>query len=266
MAGGQSFSKKPEGNPSIQIEEWLTESDSLSVKGASTILREGQITRCQPLPRGSNCVYLLSLKRQGEESRAIYKPRRGETPLYDFPSGTLYQRECAAYLVSQALRWFLIPPTIIRDGPYGIGMLQWFIPTRQTTDYNQLFENNLAEFKRIATFDWLVNNADRKGGHCLEAADGRLWLIDHGLTFNTVPKLRTIIWDFAGQPVPQQLLADLESLLPRLADGGNLEKALTELLAPDEIEALRERLELILSDAVFPTSFGSYHRTPWPPY
>ena len=259
----KSFSIRPKGK-AVSIQ--LPDSDNLSVDGAGNILREGEITDCQPVPRGSNYVYLLSLKRNGENARAIYKPRRGEAPLWDFPDGTLYQRECAAYLVSEALKWFLIPPTITREGPHGVGMLQWFVHTRQMTNYAELFENNIAEFKRIVAFDWLVNNADRKVGHCLEDRDGRLWLIDHGLTFHQVPKLRTVIWDFSGQPVPDELLVDLESFFPHLADTGALTQALSPLLSRGEIQALRERLTGILNNPVFPTSFGSYHRTPWPPF
>ena len=262
MFGGQSFSREPQRR---KIGTHLPESEALSMEGQGAILREGEITACQPLPRGSNYVYLTTLKWNGTDLRAIYKPRRGETPLYDFPDGTLYQRERAAYLVSQALEWCLIPPTIIREGPHGIGMLQWFVAA-QTPDYDRFFDKHLDDFKRVAVFDWLVNNADRKGGHCLEGLDGRLWFIDHGLTFNVAPKLRTIIWDFSGQPVPSELLADLETLLPELEDNGALTEALDELLAPEEIEALRGRLAYILKRPVYPDSFGSYRRTPWPPY
>ena len=258
----KSFSVRPEEATRTQ----LSEGDNRSIDSAVAMLMEGKITDCQEIPRGSNYVYLLSLKRNGETARAIYKPRRGEAPLWDFPDGTLYQREYAAYLVSEALKWFLIPPTIIREGTHGVGMLQWFVHTGQTTDYAGLFENNIPEFKRIAAFDWLVNNADRKAGHCLEDREGRLWFIDHGLTFHEVPKLRTVIWDFAGQPVPDELLADLELLSGELDRRSGLIARLSELLSRGEIQALRERLAGILKNPVFPTSFGSYRRTPWPPY
>ena len=259
----KSFQVRPQQKA---VRTQLSESDNPSMESADIILKEGEITDCQPVPRGSNYVYLLSLKRNGEKARAIYKPRQGEAPLWDFPDGTLYRRERASYLVSQALNWCLIPITIIREGPYGVGMIQWFVHTKQATDYASLFENNIAGFKRIAAFDWLVNNADRKGGHCLEDVEGRLWLIDHGLTFHEVPKLRTVIWDFQGQPVPEELLADLESLCPHLAETGALTEALSELISPGEIQALRERLTGILKRPVFPDSFGSHRRTPWPPF
>ena len=258
----KSFSMRPDKT----IRTQLSEDDNAGTGGVGDMLREGEIADCQPVPRGSNYVYLLSLKRNGENARAIYKPRRGEAPLWDFPEGTLYLRECAAYLVSEALKWFLIPPTIVREGPYGVGMMQQFVHTRQATDYALLFENHIPEFKRIAAFDWLVNNADRKGSHCLEDREGRLWLIDHGLTFHEAPKLRTVIWDFSGQPIPDELLADLELLSEELDSHSELTAALSELLSRGEIQALRERLTGILNKPVFPTSFGSYHRTPWPPF
>ncbi len=258
----KSFSMRP----NKRVKTQLSESDNPSMESAVMLLREGKITDCQPVPRGSNYVYLLSLKRNGENARAIYKPRRGEAPLWDFPDGTLYQRECAAYLVSEALKWFLIPPTIIREGPYGVGMLQQFVHTKQTIDYAQLFENHIPEFKRIATFDWLVNNADRKAGHCLEDRQGRLWLIDHGLTFHDEPKLRTVIWDFAGQAVPDELLADLELLSEELDGQNGLTTTLSELLARREIQALRQRLAGMLNNPVFPSSYGSRHSVPWPPF
>lgn len=262
MFGGQSFSKRPQERKNGTH---LPDSEALSMDGRSSILREAEITSCKPLPWGSNYVYLTGLNWNGTALRAVYKPRRGEAPLWDFPEGTLYRRERAAYLVSQALEWHLIPPTIIREGPHGIGMVQWFI-TARAPDYDKFFDKHIDDFKRVAVFDWLVNNADRKGGHCLEDAEGRLWFIDHGLTFNTEPKLRTIIWDFSGQPVPAELAADLEELLPELEKDGALNEALNELLDPDEIEALRERLDFILKRPVYPDSFGARRRTPWPPY
>lgn len=262
MLEGKHFSVRAEGEP---VGGQPNVSDDPSMNGASTMLLQGKIARCEPLPRGSNYVYLLTLERRGQTARAIYKPRRGEWPLWDFPDGTLYLREYAAYLVSQALKWFFIPPTVIREGPHGIGMLQWYITARQT-DYEQLFQHHISEFKRIAAFDWLVNNADRKGGHCLEATDGRLWLIDHGLTFNVVPKLRTVIWDFAGQPVPQTVLTDLELLSCQLTASSALMTRLSRLLSPEEIQALKERLIMILNYPVFPSSFGSHRRIPWPPF
>jgi uncharacterized repeat protein (TIGR03843 family) len=258
MSGGEVFSLRPE----IQVKPGrkTTEMDS-----AANFLREAEIKSCQPVMSGSNYVYLLSLKRDGETALAIYKPRRGEAPLWDFPDGTLYKRELAAYLVSQALNWNVIPPTIIREGPYGIGMLQWFIKTDRMRDYSGFMDKYAVDLKRAAVFDWLVNNADRKLGHCLIDLDGRLWLIDHGLTFNTEPKLRTVIWDFIGQKIPGESLKDLESLSYGLNEG-SLNGSLLQLISHREMQALKDRLKLILNKPVFPAYFGSERRVPWPPY
>lgn len=234
--------------------------------GAVQFLREGKITACKVLPRGSNCTFLVSLSRRGDSARAVYKPRRGEAPLWDFPDGTLYLREYAAYLVSEALGWCLVPPTVVRDGPYGVGMVQWFVPARHGESYFSLTESHRLEFRRIAAFDWLVNNADRKAGHCLQGEDGRIWSIDHGLTFHQVPKLRTVIWDFAGERIPDDLLDDLKTLARRLAGKDGLCDELSDLLSESELEALRERLKGMLERPVFPTWSGSYRSVPWPPY
>jgi uncharacterized repeat protein (TIGR03843 family) len=260
MYGGDVFSVKPEIKATLSAGGKIPEMET-----AAAFLREGEIKNCQLVPTGSNYVYLLSMKWKGETALAIYKPRRGEAPLWDFPDGTLYKRELAAYLVSRALNWQMIPPTIIKEGPYGIGMFQWFVITGQMSSYSRLLENHGAGLKRTALFDWLVNNADRKVGHCLVDLEGRLWLIDHGLTFNDEPKLRTVIWDFMGQKVPSELLNDLESLSPALSQG-ELCDALNQLLSRREMQALKDRLNFIVRKPVFPAYFGSQRRIPWPPY
>ncbi len=263
------FAEKPfplELRKKLPGSQFIDSDDSRMFK-VGTILQKGEIIDCKPWPKGSNCVFLLSLRREGENIRAIYKPRQGEIPLYDFPQGTLYQREYAAYLVSQALRWFLVPPTVIRDGPLGIGVLQWFVMTNAGTNYTELLKKRTPEFKRIAAFDWLINNADRKGSHCLEGTDGRLWLIDHGLTFHIIPKLRTVIWDFSEEPIPEELLPDLGLLYQQLTStDSDLTAALSRLLTATELEALGERLTAMLRCPVFPSYFGPYHDIPWPPY
>ena len=137
----------------------------------------------------------------GVRGLAVYKPRRGEAPLYDFPDGTLYRREFAAYVVSEAIGWHLVPPTVIRDGPYGVGTAQLFIDAQPKRNYFTLREDRSDDLKPMAAFDVFANNADRKGAHCLLDPEDRIWGIDHGLTFNVDYKLRTVIWDFSGQPV-----------------------------------------------------------------
>ncbi len=229
------------------------------------LLQKNPIVRCEWFFRGSNDVFLVTLGAKGQTTRGVYKPRRGEAPLWDFPDGTLYQREHAAYIFSRALGWPLIPPTVIRDGPHGVGSVQWFVPAAPMTDYRSLLARRAAELKQVAVFDYVVNNADRKAGHCLEGLDGGLWLVDHGLTFNEDPKLRTVIWDFIGMPVPAGLIESLQSCLAELTNGGPLRQRLGRLLSVPELEALERRLARIIAEPVFPQP-TSYHSVPWPPY
>ncbi len=233
---------------------------------AVALLQEASVTGCQVVYSGSNSVFLLSMAWNGQKARAVYKPRRGESPLWDFPDGTLYRRERAAYLVSEALGWSIVPPTIIRSGPYGVGAVQWFVNSTFGSSYHTLVEEHQEEFKKIAAFDLLVNNADRKAGHCLVEGDGRIWGIDHGLTFHADPKLRTVIWDFAGQPIPGVFVADLKSLRRKLSERSPLRTSLSQLLGGDEIEALAVRLRTIIERPAFPVWSGSYRSVPWPPF
>ncbi len=230
------------------------------------MLQEGTVTGCREVYSGSNSVFLLSMTCNGDKVLAVYKPRRGESPLWDFPDGTLYRRERAAYLVSEALGWSIVPPTIIRSGPYGVGAVQWFVHSASRVSYQGLVEEHQDEFRRIAAFDLLVNNADRKAGHCLAGGDGRIWGIDHGLTFHADPKLRTVIWHFAGQPMPGAVVGDLKTLGMKLNGRGPLRTSLSQLLAGDEIEALDDRLKIILKRPAFPAWSGSYRSVPWPPF
>ena len=229
-----------------------------------SLLRDGDIAEVEELiPWSSNVTLLIRVARNGNETRAIYKPRRGERQLWDFPDGTLHLREAAAYLVSQALGWELVPPTIVRDGPYGVGAVQLFIPHDPEVHYFTFGEKMLPEMKRIALFDLVVNNADRKAGHCLLAPDGHVWVIDHGICFHAQPKLRTVIWEFAGQPIPPLLLKDLQYLSGQL-NGETMPGGLAELLSPAEIEALARRIDALLRAGVYPSP-GPGDRYPWPP-
>ena len=168
----------------------------------------------------SNATFLVNATLDDVEVPAVYKPQRGERPLWDFPEGTLCNREVAAYELSDALGWSIVPETVLRDGPYGIGMVQRFVDHDPDDHYFTLLEAHLDDFQRFAAFDVLANNADRKGGHCLQAKfDGHIWGIDHGLTFNAVDKLRTVIWDFAGEPVPDGILATVECIVAELEGG-----------------------------------------------
>jgi hypothetical protein len=213
----------------------------------------------------SNYTFLARLGPRGEEGlRAVYKPARGESPLWDFEAGTLYKREVAAYELSKALGWPRIPPTVVRRrAPHGVGAVQLFIDadgrhflgeTRRRTD----------TWMRVALFDVITNNADRKSGHCLFDSHDNVWVIDHGLTFHVDNKLRTVIWDFAGRPLPPDLCGGVEHALLEL-EGGALGPTLAALIAPEEITVLRRRLRGVLDPRWrFPEPSSAWS-IPWPP-
>lgn len=229
------------------------------------LLEQGQVLECGLIPWGSNYTFLVTIDvGQAHPMLGVYKPRRGEAPLWDFPDGTLYKRERAAFLFSEALGWSVVPPTVIRDGPHGVGTMQLYIHhERADADYFQLREQHRDAIKRMALFDLVANNTDRKAGHCLRGEDGHIWGIDHGLTFHADPKLRTVIWDFEGEPVPKRLLRDVQRITKELETQCGLEPHLSALLFPEEMDALRRRLRYILAHPEFP-----YLRTrrgvPWP--
>ncbi len=191
--------------------------------------------------------------------RAIYKPHQTERPLWDFPDG-LYRREVAAYELSEALGWDLVPETILRDGPLGIGSLQRFVDADFEQHYFTLLEDpeHHPALKRMAVFDAIANNADRKGGHCLLDADGHVWGIDHGLCFHVSPKLRTVIWDWAGEDMDDDLVGPVTALV----DGG-LPDGLTRLLGADEADALVARAQRLIRSRRLPRPRGD-HPYPWP--
>lgn len=238
---------------------WAPDRDDVT-----TLLQEAEVDACGLIPWGSNYTFLITLNHPTEGcSYAIYKPRRGETPLGDFPDGTLYRRERAAYLVSCALGWHLVPPTIIRDGPYGIGMVQLFIEADSNAHYFTFGPEIPDVARRIALFDCVINNTDRKAGHLLRALSGRVWAIDHGLTFHSAPKLRTVIWDFAGERLPRALAQDLRATLVRFDDCDGPLAELRTLLSTRECEALRHRIACLLKADAYPQP-TSYRSVPWP--
>jgi uncharacterized repeat protein (TIGR03843 family) len=211
----------------------------------------------------SNATFLATVALDGVEIPAVYKPQRGERPLWDFPHGTLCRREVAAYELSVGLGWEIVPETLLRDGPYGVGMVQRFVDHDPEEHYFTLLETHVDQFRRFAAFDVLANNADRKGGHCLRARrDGHIWGIDHGLTFHAAEKLRTVIWDFAGEPIPDDVVASLRRVLDELR--GDLGSRLEPLLAPAEIDAVELRTLDLLRAGVFPSPDEGYHTVPWP--
>jgi len=210
------------------------------------------------MPDSSNGTFLVELTLNDTVGHAVYKPRRGERPLWDFPPA-LYRREIAAYVLSEALGWGLVPLTIEREGPFGDGSMQSFVPADFSQHYFTLRDDEAHHdrLKRICVFDLIGNNADRKSGHCLISEDG-IFAIDHGLMFHVDPKLRTVIWDFGGEPIPQPILDDVRRLL-----GAELPDALVALIAPDEREALIRRGRALLASGTFPTD-RSGMRYPWP--
>ncbi len=230
-----------------------------------TFLERAAIVRVELLPSGSNYVFSALLEDdEGGRSAAIYKPRRGEAPLHDFPDGTLYRRERAAYVVSRALGWRLIPPTVVRDGPHGPGAVQLFIEHRPRSSYFTMKGRRERELQRMALFDAAVNNADRKGGHCLEALDGHIWGIDHGLTFHSQNKLRTVIWDYAGAEIPNDLLDELRPLAGWVTERAHGLAELDELLHPTEVRALVARIERLCREGSYPLP-PPWRPVPWPP-
>jgi len=248
---------------SSHIDFPLSHINAKAIDRVCSLLKKAEITDCNLLHRGSNYVFIVTLVNKRREIKAVYKPRRGETPLYDFPDGTLYKREYAAFLMSQALEWSLVPPTVIRSGPFGIGTVQCLVDTGNRADYDSVMSKDLSRLKQVALFDYLVNNADRKAGHFLEGQDGRLWVVDHGLTFNIVPKLRTVLWDFSGQAIPEKLISDVKSLQQKLKREKLLREILHQLLEVPEVGALEQRLKRIIENPVFslPESRWSI---PWP--
>lgn len=221
------------------------------------LLQYGEILSCELTPAGSNYTFLAELCLNGRYGRAIYKPVKGEIPLWDFPTGTLYKRECAAYLLSRALGWDFIPLTIIRDGPYGIGSAQWYVEHDPRENYYTISRDSRDEadadqLRMICCFDLVANNTDRKAGHVLRGESGKLWGIDQGLTFHADTKIRTVIWDFGEEPIPESLLEPLRRLCGQmLAPTGDVAK-LMSLLDGAEVRALLQRLQWVLNEGVFP--------------
>jgi hypothetical protein len=230
------------------------------------VLEKGVITEEYGVMRwSSNYTFLLAVEYEDIRTMAVYKPRKGERPLWDFPDGTLCYREVAAFRTSYELGWDLVPPTILRDGPHGLGSMQFFIDHDPNDNYFSFGEEMHPQLRRLVLFDYIINNADRKGGHCLLDETGHIWAIDHGITFNVDHKLRTVIWDFAGQPIEPQLLADLETLCQKLDDPHHaFVQNLCSLLSTAEINAFRRRVQRVLHNRRYPRT-GPGPNYPWPP-
>jgi hypothetical protein len=225
-------------------------------------LREGDLEVLGLLPRSSNYTFLVDVNGTPERTLAVYKPRAGEAPLWDFPQGTLCDREVAAYELAEALGWPWVPPTVLRDGPHGEGSVQLFVRFEPEKHYLTMRDERPDDFRHIALFDVVANNADRKSGHCLLSTDGRVFAIDHGVCFHDEPKLRTVVWDFVGEEVPDSMAEDLGRVAGEL-EGGELGDRLGRLLHPTEVRALERRLAELLEEGRFPAP-GPGRPYPWP--
>ena len=223
------------------------------------ILARGEIEVLGRMPWSSNATYLVAVHHDGVEARAIYKPLRGERPLWDFPSG-LFRREVAAYELAEAMGWHIIPPTVRRDGPFGEGSLQWFVEADFRQHYFSLHEGRPDlhdQFRQVAVFDFVANNTDRKSGHCLVDRHGRIWGIDQGLCFSADFKLRTVIWEFGGEPLSDDHRRALEPLVD------NVPLRVAALLDDDEVLAIAERAQELLDEGILPVD-PTGRRYPWP--
>ncbi|MGW7455890.1 SCO1664 family protein [Streptomyces sp. NPDC054787] len=262
------------------------------------LLAEGELTVVGRIREASNAVLLCRVEHQGAGADCVYKPVKGERPLWDFPDGNLARREVAAYLVSEATGWGLVPPTVLRDGPYGEGMVQWWVEAAQEdggasapppllalVDGEEAGEGwkpvALAEvaegrtallvhadhpdLRRLSVLDAVINNGDRKGGHLLTAPDGRLYGIDHGVSFHAEDKLRTLLWGWAGEPLTDEAREVLARLAAELAEGAPLATRLAELITAAELAAVRDRVAHLLRTGTHPEPSGQWPSIPWPP-
>jgi hypothetical protein len=251
------------GGPRVSRDERALEA-GLTDPAIPRVLATGELQVLGLLPNASNHTFLARARQEEEETFAVYKPRRGETPLWDFPEGTLCAREVATYVVARTLGWPNVPATVLRDGPFGIGSVQRFVAADPEEHYFTLGERFPAEFRRVAAFDLVVNNADRKAGHCLLGEDARIYVVDHGVCFSEEPKLRTVIWDFIGQPLAEEVRRDLRRLAGDLRKGP-LREELANLLAEPELEALESRASEVATMDRFPEPGEDHRPFPWPP-
>lgn len=236
------------------------ERDPIPSDRALELLADGAVEILGRMPYSSNATFLVDIEHEGLEAQGIYKPLRGESPLWDFPDG-LYKREIAAFVTSEALGWGLVPPTIERDLEHGVGSLQLFMPCIFEEHYFTLREETDRyddEFRTICAFDVVINNTDRKAGHCILGTDDKIWAIDHGVAFHHEFKLRTVIWDFVGEPLTDELCDDLW----RFVD--DAPAALDDLLSPFERDAMRTRATALGTARSFPRDDTGGRRFPWP--
>jgi uncharacterized repeat protein (TIGR03843 family) len=231
-------------------------------------LKAGKVKEKGLLPYSSNTSFLVVIDDGQRCVPGVYKPQRGENPLWDFAWGTLCQRETAAYVISNALGWQLVPPTVLREGTRGLGSIQFYIDHDPNIHYFtiQADARFATSLRQLSLFDFIINNADRKSGHCLIGTDQRLWAIDHGICFHTEYKLRTVIWEFSSEPIADGLLKDLVSLRKQIKSrGSDLMGTLCQLLAENERTAMLARLDYLIRQQIYPAPHPNRRNYPWPP-
>jgi hypothetical protein len=272
MDAGSGAAMPDQPDPGDAPEPQLPAAVDLPPAQALPFLRGGDLKVVGRLVQASNTTLLVTVSgevpgRGQVTGGAVYKPIRGERPLWDFPAATLAHREVAAHAVSEATGWQIVPPTVFRaQGPLGPGMLQLWVATRDDVDILALLQGGDPRLRRIALFDAVVNNADRKGGHLLVRPDGLIQGVDHGVTFSVEPKLRTVLWGWRGTPIAPRELWVLAALRPKLAAGGPLAESLAQHLDPAEIEQARRRLDDLLVSRTFPHPHPDWPAVPWPWY
>ncbi len=231
-----------------------------------TILQKGTLKIDGEYLWGSNYTFAVQVTYNQVSLQGVYKPTRGERPLWDFPRSSLACREVAAYMVSEALGWNFVPPTVYRkDAPMGPGSIQQFIEHNSEYHYFNLTTADRQRLRPAVLFDILINNADRKGSHVLFDPSEKIWLIDHGICFHRENKLRTVIWDFAGETIPEDLCAAIVHFRQKLTSGSELVNKLMDYLGPEEITAIADRANNLLADGHFPDPRSDHRTYPWPP-
>jgi uncharacterized repeat protein (TIGR03843 family) len=246
----------------------------LPVEAALALLERGEIEVVGRLVDASNATLYCAVDLDGLQAACVYKPISGERPLWDFPDGTLAFREVAAYEVSVATGWDLVPPTVLREGPFGVGMVQLWVDVDEEVDLAELARSEHPDLRRMAVLDVVLNNADRKGGHLLPRPDGRVQGVDHGVTFSVEPKLRTLLWQWRGDPLTDEAIEVLERLdaeldtatEPGTPSGGPLGDTLCRLLAATEVRATSRRVRRLLRTGRHPQPSGDWPAIPWPPF
>jgi uncharacterized repeat protein (TIGR03843 family) len=236
----------------------------LSQEDALALLADGELTIEGRVVDASNATFYCAVTGEGRSAACVYKPIAGERPLWDFPDGTLAEREVAAYEVAVAMGWPVVPPTILRDGPAGPGMVQLWIDTDESIDIARFMRRRDVErLRQIAVLDAVINNADRKGGHLLPTAAGHVFGVDHGVSFHVEDKLRTVLWQWAGARLPKDACAVLRRLRCELDE--RLGERLGELLTRREVARTRSRVDRLLATGRHPEPSGDWPPVPWPP-